>query len=307
VESSKPNRVRWDVDFRGRTGRTKRIARQIREASPGIVELWIEGEKGIAELPGIFTEIHKCNPRIVATVRLFPAAIAAAQRGYAMEFIWEVDAHEPFRRLLPTGAAEISFTPDEDTLIHLPDVLEEFAGSDVRELHLPIVSAVRALEELGHVALPQPGHLQEAAEALSRLPVSLGGKKLVVHDFLLWKILRAVFPDDAGGKVEFAECRAASAHAYVDWEGNVYPCNSLPIRLGTLHERTFEKIWRAPARMQILDAIRAVPDACGPCVQAAGCLSVCRGLFRDVPGSPDASTQSVAERPDAARGRNFDL
>jgi len=294
-------RVRWDVDFRGRTGRTKRIARQIHEASPRVVELRIEGEKGLSELPAIYTEIHKCNPRVVATVSLFPGAASVTQRGYSMDFIWEVDARGPFRGLLPHGAEAISVTIDEDSLAHFPDVLEEFAGSDVRELHLPNVNAVRALAEVGHVPLPQPGKLQEAAEIASRLPVSLVGKRLVIHDFFLWKHLQAAFPGEAGERAEFSECRAASALAYVDWEGNVYPCESLPIRLGNLQERTFEKIWRSPARLQILETVRAVPDACGPRDQAPGCLYVCRGLLRDVPGSPDAAQTPRTERPATGR------
>lgn len=300
MDTTRPKRVLWDVDFRGRTGRTKRIARHIREASPGLVELRIEGEKGISELPAIYTEIHKCNPRIKVTVCLFPGATAVAQRGYSMDFIWEVDAREPARGLIPPEAGAISFTPDEDTLSHLPDVLEEFAGSEACELHLPNVNAIRALAEVGHVPLPQPAQLQDAAETISRLPVSLAGKKLIVHDFFLWKALRAVFPEEAGERVEFSECPAASALAYVDWEGTVYPCDSFPIRLGNLQDRTFEKIWRSSARLQILDAIRAVPEACGPGDQEAGCLSICRGLLRGVPGSP-------SEKPTASQGRNFDL
>jgi radical SAM protein with 4Fe4S-binding SPASM domain len=285
LDPSKPVHVRWDIDFHGKAGRTKRIARQIREAAPRVVELWIEGEKGLDELPAIFTEIHKCNPRVVATMRLFPGAAAVAQRGYAMEFLWQVDARKPFRGLLPPGTRAISVTIDEDSLPHFPDLLEDFAGSDLGELHLPNVNAVRSLAEVGHVPLPQPGMLQQAAETASRLPVPLGGKRLVVHDYFFWKHLRAALPEEAGERVEFSECLAASKLAYVDWEGNVYPCESLPIRLGNLQERTFEKIWRAPARLRILETVRAVADACGPDDHAPGCLTVCRGLIRDVPGS----------------------
>lgn len=299
MEHARPAHIRWDIDFRGMSGRAKRIARQIRESSPRIVELRIEGEMGISELPAIYAEIHKCDAKIVATVRLFPGVSELAQRGYVMDFLWWVDAHQPFRGEVPPGAKAISMTVDEDSLPHFPDLLEEFAGSDVQELHLPNVNAVRALAEVGHVPLPQPGELLEAAGAVSRRQIPLTRKRLVVHDFFLWKHLRDVFPREAAESVEFSECRAASALAHVDWEGNVYPCDSLPIRLGNLQDRTFERIWRSPARMQILDTIRAIPDACGPCDQAPGCLSVCRGLLRDVPG---AGRTGRAERP--ADGQN---
>ena len=283
------------------SGRSKRIARQIRESSPRLIELRIDGEKGVSELPAIYTEIHKCDARVMATVRLFPGASAVAQRGYLMEFLWQVDSREPFRGLLPPGSKAISMTVDEDSLTHLPEVLEEFAGSDLRELHLTNVNAIRALAEVGHVALPPPEKFLEAAGVVSRIPVALGRKRLIVHDFFLWKHLRDVFSREAQENVAFSECRAASALAHVDWEGNVYPCESLPIRLGNLQDRTFERIWRSPARMQILDTIRAIPEACGPCDQAPGCLSVCRGLLRDVTGSADAARPDRAGRPAGGR------
>lgn len=50
MEYPLPTRVRWEVDFRGRIGRPKRIARQIQEVAPEFVELKIEGDKGISEL-----------------------------------------------------------------------------------------------------------------------------------------------------------------------------------------------------------------------------------------------------------------
>ncbi|MBI5419431.1 MAG: SPASM domain-containing protein [Deltaproteobacteria bacterium] len=278
MDYSVPIRVRWDVDFRGRAGRTKRIARQISEATPLAVELRIEGKRGLSEFPAIYTEIHKCNPRIEATVRLFPEAASVARRGYSVDFVWEVGHRELFRRVLPPGADAISFTSDEGSLAHLPDVLEEFAESEARALHLPNVNAIRALAEVGYVPIPRPGQLKEAAERISLLGVSLEGKKLVVHDYFLWKLLRAVFPNETGDRVEFSGCQAASALAHVDWDGNVYPCDSLPIRLGNLQETTFEKIWRSPARQQVLSAIRSLPPSCEPCDQLEECRSGCRGL-----------------------------
>jgi radical SAM protein with 4Fe4S-binding SPASM domain len=307
LEQSMPVRVRWDVDFRGRAGRTKRIARQIREASPKVVELRIEGEKGFAEFPAIFAEIHKCSPWIEATVRLFPGASALAQRGYSMKFVWEVDARRPFEGMLPPDAEAISFTADESSLGGLPDVLEEFAGSGARVLHLPNVNAIRSLAEVGHVPVPRIEQLQAAVESISRLSVSLKGKSLVVHDYFLWKLFRDVFPKETGKRIGFLGCHAASALAYVDWDGNVYPCDSLPIRLGNLQETTLQKIWRAPARIQILDALRAAPADCGGCGQIEGCHSGCRGLAYAVSGSLSAKDPYCRESPAAGAKRKFEL
>lgn len=289
MEYSMPIRVRWDVDFRGRAGRTKRIARRIREASPLFVELRVDGEKGLTEFPAVFSEIHKGDARIEATFRLSPKTAAAARRGYPIDFIWKIGAREPFTRLLPDGARAISFVPDEDTYPDLPDILEEFAESGLDTLHLPNVNAVKALAEKGHVPIPRRSQLQEAAEHIPALRVSLSGKKIVVHDFFLWRVLRGAFPNEVGERVEFSGCQAGSALAHVDWEGNVYPCDSLPILLGSLEERSFEAIWDAPARKQVLSAIRSVPAPCGSCDSLKGCLSGCRGLAYVASGTLEAT------------------
>ncbi|MBI5576361.1 MAG: SPASM domain-containing protein [Deltaproteobacteria bacterium] len=290
-----PIRVRWDIDFQGRYGRAKRIARRIHEASPLIVELRIDGEKGLAEFPAIFTEIHKNNPRIETTLPLDPDAVAAARWGYPMDFIWEVKALQPFRRRLPPDAEAISFVPDEDNLSHLADIIEEFAESGARTLHLPNINAVRSLASVGHVPIAGAGALQDAARSLSSLRISLEGKKLVAHDYFLWRILRHAFPAETGGRVEFSGCQAASALAYVDWEGSVYPCDSLPIRLGNLQDTKFEKIWNAPARRRVLEAIRSVPGACEPCDQRDACLSGCRGLAYHAAGTLNAPDPACPE------------
>lgn len=279
MEFSLPAHIRWDVDFRGRVGRTKRIARQIREIAPEFVELRFEGDRGISELSAVFAEIHKGHPKVEATVRLTPRAVAAARWGYPIRFLWTIDPSATFQRCIPPDALGISFAPDEETIHLLPGVLEEFADSLVEELHLPNVAAVRALASKGHIPLPRPEQFREVSEKISASRPSLNGKRLVVHDFLLCRMLRDLFPGgEAGTRIDFSGCQAASRLAYVDWDGNVYPCDSLPIRLGNLLETSFERIWGSPARQRIVEAIREVPVDCESCSAYIGCFGGCRGL-----------------------------
>jgi GeoRSP system SPASM domain protein len=273
-----PIRVRWDVDIRGRVGRPKRIARQIRGIAPLFVELRIEGERGLSELSAIFAEIHKCNPRVAVTIGLFPKAPAALRWGYPIDFVWEIDGRRKFRNCLPDGAKAVSFTPDEDTISFLPDILEEFAASPAAHMHLPNINAVRAIALKGHIPVPRPDQMRQASEAISRSGLSLPGKRLVVHDYFLWKILRDVCPGEVGDRLEFSGCQAGTALAHVDWEGNVYPCDSLPIRLGNLLETPFERIWAAEARQRVAEAIKATPGDCEKCGVYSGCFGGCRGL-----------------------------
>lgn len=303
MEFSMPARVRWDVDFDGRVGRPKRIARQIRGIGPLSVDLRIEGERGMAELPAVFSEINKCGASVAVTAGLSLRTRAAVRWGYPFELVWEVGPGAPFSDLLPEGARTIAFTPDAETVGALPAVLAEFAGSAARELRLRNVNAVRAVAAKGHVPIPGARQVQEACEDIARADIDLAGRTLVVHDYFLWKALRERFPGASGERVDFAGCQAGSSLVHVDWDGNVYPCDSLPIRLGNLLETPFERIWRSPARQNLFAAIRATPTACGSCNSYGGCLGGCRGLAYTAHGSFDAPDPSCPRGADP-RGRN---
>jgi GeoRSP system SPASM domain protein len=295
VEFSLPIRVRWDVDFRERAGRVKRIARGIAEASPLFVELHISGKKGLKELPGIVAAMQQIPSRVSLHLPLLAQASDMARRGYPVDYVWNVGATAGFLPRLPEGAKAISFVPDEDTADELREVVADFADSDLVELHLPNVNAVRAVATGGHVPVPGIDRLRAAAGAVAALGLSLPGKRLVVHDFFLWKSLSATFPGATGNRVEFSGCQAGTALAYIDWEGNVYPCDSLPIRLGSLEDRTFEDVWNSPTRARVADAVRSTPWACEGCAENRGCLGGCRGMAYLASGAFDAPDPACPE------------
>ena len=297
MEFSSPVRIRWDVDFRERSGRVKRIARRIAEAAPLFVELRISGKRGLKELPGIVAELQKAASRVSLHLPLPPHGSGIHLRGYPVEYVWDVGPTAGFRAHLPEGAKAISFVPDDESADELPEVVAEFAGSGLSELHLPNVNAVRAVAAGGHVPVPGIDRLRSAAAAVAALGASLRGKRLIVHDFFLWKSLSATFPDATGDRVEFSGCQAGTALAYVDWEGNLYPCDSLPIRLGSLEDRTLEEVWNAPARARVADALRSTPWACENCAERRGGLGGCRGLAYLASGSFDAPDPACPGEP----------
>jgi radical SAM protein with 4Fe4S-binding SPASM domain len=295
MEFSLPIRVRWDVDFKERSGRVKRIARKIAEASPLFVEVHISGKRGLSELSGILAELQKAAPRVSVHLGLFPGSGKVLRNGYPVEFVWDVGGTAGFLPKLPVGAATISFVPDADTLEELPDVLAEFADSGLAVLHLPNVNAVRSLAARGHVPVPGIGRLREAAGSIASMGISLGGKRLVVHDFFLWKTLSEAFPGSTGDRLEFSGCQAGTALACIDWEGSVYPCDSLPIRLGSLDESSLEEVWASPARERVVAAIRSTPGACDGCGEYRGCHGGCRGMAFLSSGTLDAPDPACPE------------
>ena len=305
MEFSVPIRVRWDVDFRERSGRVKRIARKIAEASPLFVELHISGNRGLSELSGILAELQKAGPRISVHLGLSPGSTRTLRNGYPVEFVWDIGAEAGFLPKVPEGASAISFVPDADSLEELPEVLAEFADSGLAVLHLPNVNAVRALAARGHVPVPGIGRLRESAGAVASMGLSLEGKRLVVHDFFLWKTLSGAFPGSAGERLEFSGCQAGTALAYLDWDGTVYPCDSLPIRLGSLDESSLEEVWASPARERVVAALRATPGACDGCGEYHGCHGGCRGMAYLAAGTFDVPDPAcpVEQEPPSPTGK----
>ncbi len=304
MEFSVPIRVRWDVDFRERAGRVKRIARRIAEASPLFVELHVSGKRGLKELPGVVAELQRSSSRVSLHLPLPARPSDSHGRGYPVEYIWDVGPVAGFLARLPEGAEAISFVPDDECAEELPEVMAEFAGSGLNELHLPNVNAVRACATGGAVPVPRIDRLRAAAGAVAALGLSLRGKRLIVHDFFLWKSLSGTFPGATGDRVEFSGCQAGTALAYVDWEGNLYPCDSLPIRLGNLEARTLEAVWNSPARARIADALRSSPWQCEGCAEHAGCLGGCRGMAYLASGTLDAPDPACPGGRCPARQRN---
>ncbi|MBI5904139.1 MAG: SPASM domain-containing protein [Deltaproteobacteria bacterium] len=297
MEFSLPIRIRWDVDFRGRSGRVKRIARRVAEASPLFVELHISGNRGWKEFPAIVAELQKAGCRVSAHIALFPEAGAAPRRGYPVDFVWDIGRTAGFVPRLPDGATAVSFVPDDESAEELPEVLTEFAECGISDLHLVNVNAVRSIAERGHVPVPAIGKLREAVAETASRGTALEGKRLVVHDYFLWKALSDMYPGTTGERVEFTGCQAGTALAFVDWEGNVYPCDSLPIRLGNIEESAFIDVWDSPVRSRVVDSIRGTPWACDGCGEYRGCFGGCRGMGYLAAGSLDAPDPACPSVP----------
>jgi GeoRSP system SPASM domain protein len=83
----------------------------------------------------------------------------------------------------------------------------------------------------------------------------------------------------------------------VDWEGNVYPCDSLPIRLGNIEETAFIEVWDSTVRSRVVDSIRGTPWACDGCVEYRGCFGGCRGMGYLSAGTFDAPDPACPSDP----------
>jgi radical SAM protein with 4Fe4S-binding SPASM domain len=276
VDFALPIRIRWDIDSQGRAGPVRGIAARIREVEPLFVELAAAGPEGLSRVPEIVEALAGSSPRVTLTLGPFPGA-AGAGLPPGVGRILRVEGPEGLGDV-PDGG-EASFAPDGASFGRLPALLGAFSRSGASVLHLPNVNAVRALAEGGRVPVPSPGQY----EAFDRSPelesLDLGARGLAVHDYFLWRILARRFPASAGERLEFGGCQAGGALAYVAPDGGLYPCDALPVRIGSLAgERSFRELWDGPARTAALAAVRATPAGCEGCGALPSCRAGCRGL-----------------------------
>jgi GeoRSP system SPASM domain protein len=287
MEFSLPIRVRWDIEPQGRERSVLRIASRIREIDPLFVELSAAGPVALPHLQPVVGMFSGGFTRLSLTLSPLPGAALAAAGLEGIDLVWRIARPGDFARL-PEGAAAASFVPDGDTIGLLPGILDAFSRSGASSLHLPNVNAVRALAEGGRVPVPAPAQYAAFESAPELAKIALGDRRLVVHDYFLWRILAGRFPEGLGERLEFGGCQAGSALAYVDPEGNLYPCDAFPQRLGNLEEAGFQELWDAAARLALVEGIRATPAGCAGCELLPACRAGCRGMARVASGTVDA-------------------
>lgn len=292
MDYSLPIRIRWEVGAGPMAPPLLRIAAAIREAEPLSVDLMFSEFASARLLPLIVSELLKGVPQISATVRLSAESVASVSPGLPVAVAWEVRSAEDLTGL-PTDASTVAFVPDRDTLPLLPDLLRAFASSSASTLLLPNINAVRAAAAGVGVPIPDPLQFEELRRALAASPAPIPvGRRIVIHDYFLWDLLRSIDAEAVGDRLEFSGCQAGTAVAYIDVDGAVYPCDAWPLRLGDLLVESMESVWEGPVRRNLVTAVATVPPICRTCLHLPGCHAGCRGLAFVVVGEesvPDPS------------------
>lgn len=84
-------------------------------------------------------------------------------------------------------------------------------------------------------------------------------------------------------QIGFIGCQAGAGTAYIDPEGYVSPCVLLPIRLGNIKYKTFERIWKESSLINDLQN-RKLSGKCGKCEfteKCGGCRAVAFSHYND--------------------------
>ena len=168
----------------------------------------------------------------------------------------------------------VSMEIDRHNVVHLPEVLSFCITHGLVNLVLPMQ---RLTKEMDCFCLSAAERLELAA-ALKGME-RLRSLKIVIHDPFLWRAFypSVIFPE--GG------CQAANTMMYLSPEADVYPCPSLPIRLGSLLKESFKELVLSQKKIELRKVLTAPPKACGDCDELHLCLGGCRGRAYRMMGS----------------------
>lgn len=160
----------------------------------------------------------------------------------------------------------ISYSVNRDNWRQLPELVGFCRSSGVNRLVLP-------MQRLLNGEAPFFITRQEQLELGARLAEAGGSKDLniTIHDPFLWRAFNPELPFPQAG------CQAANTMIFIDPAGNVYPCPTLPVRLGTIGELSLKEIVASPAKKEFRRRLLEIPENCRGCGDVLECRGGCRG------------------------------
>lgn len=109
------------------------------------------------------------------------------------------------------------------------------------------------------------------------------GLNVTIHDPFLWRAFNPGVPFPQGG------CQAANTMIAIAPDGGVYPCPTLPVRLGNAFEVSLREIISSQAKKAFRFRLRETPEECVQCIEADECRGGCLGRAFVFHGSLDGA------------------
>jgi GeoRSP system SPASM domain protein len=171
----------------------------------------------------------------------------------------------------------LSFFVNRDNWRELPEVVSHCRNRGLNRLVLPMQRLYNGEE---------PFLLNRSEQEILENALAAGGGidgiRLTIHDPFLWRAFNPKVPFPQGG------CQAANTMISIAPDGGVYPCPTLPVRLGEIGGGTsLKEIIISPPKNELRGKILSAPAACDNCPEITVCKGGCRGRSYVAHGSFD--------------------
>ena len=271
MELEFPITIYWDIPDDSEQSRLLGIAAEIIDCRP----LMVQVTSTAPALPDGFEVLLERfrGAMISATLTIPPSAHgenvrAFTEQGLVRELLIAVDKVDLLDDAEWTKhpSVGISFALTSASLRRLPDMVHHCPGYGITRLVFP-------MQRLYGGEPPFFLSLRDQRE-LAEILDSAGGASmlsLTIHDPFLWRALNPDMPFPQGG------CQAANTMIAIAPDGGVYPCPTLPVRLGTIGETPLKEIIASSTKKELRRKLLGHPGACMECTEVPECRGGCRG------------------------------
>ena len=164
------------------------------------------------------------------------------------------------------GTPGISFMVTRNNWRHLPQLVAFCRKEGILRLVLPMQRLYQPEPPFFITRVEQ----QELADSLAEAG-GVAGLNLTIHDPFLWRAFNPGVPFPQAG------CQAANTMIAIAPDGGVYPCPTLPVRLGSIGEMSLQEIISSPAKKEFRRSLLEAPSDCRDCPDISVCHGGCRG------------------------------
>lgn len=280
MELATPITIHWDLPpDAADTGFLLRIAADIVDCHPLMLQL-----TSTASLPdpGLLAVLERFRGGAIAVSLTIPLAawhdMACKTLGQSgvKEILLAVERTDDLlaRDGAWGGVAGLSCAVNSENWRELPTLLAFCRRQGLGRLVLPMQRLYNGESPFYLTAAEQ----RELADVLAAAG-GAGGIGLTIHDPFLWRAFNPGVPFPQGG------CQAANTMLSIASDGGVFPCPTLPLRLGAIGSSPLKEIAASAAKKEFRRRLLDAPAACRECAILAECRGGCRGRAYVMQGS----------------------
>lgn len=197
------------------------------------------------------------------------------------EILLAADSLHELESLAGRPSLGISWSVTRDAWRVLPDVVATCRARGFRRLVLPMQRLYNG-EAPFFLSRDEQDELERALAAVG----GTEGINVTIHDPFLWR------PFNPGVSFPQGGCQAANTMIAISPDGGVYPCPSLPVRLGEIGATSLKEIVASTGKKEFRRRLLLDPEGCRDCRELAECRGGCRGRGYVMHGTLDGMDEA---------------
>ncbi|WP_298268781.1 GeoRSP system SPASM domain protein [Geobacter sp.] len=277
MELATPITIYWDLPAPpGDSAFLRRVAADIAACRP----LMLQVTAGNHPVDGVLPELlEQLGGKGIAVTLTIPAAVFEGALPLPIgvkEVLLAVERLDDIRgqENSLTGSTGMAVAVCAGNWRKLPAIVAYCRERGIRRLVLPMQRLYG-----GEPPFFLTGEEQRELAAALAAAGGVAGMELTIHDPFLWRAFNPGVPFPQGG------CQAANTMIAIAPDGGVYPCPTLPLRLGEIGSASLREIVASAAKREVRRRLLEAPAACEECGELAECRGGCRGRAYVMQGS----------------------